>query len=90
MAYMTEKEFSSKLKRLQIENEQREKIRTLKKEKWKHFPKFKLPSTSKLVVLVVFLLCIEAALFAEKNASPTAVVALLSSGEVDTVKMVEK
>ena len=33
---------------------------------------------------------LEAALFAEKNASSTAVVALLSSGEVDTVKMVEK
>ncbi len=65
MAYMTEKEFSSKLKRLQIENEQREKIRTLKKEKWKHFPKFKLPSTSKLVVLVVFLLCIEVIIFCE-------------------------
>lgn len=65
MAYMTEKEFSSKLKRLQIENEQREKIRTLKKEKWKYFPKFKLPSTSKLVVLVVFLLCIEVIIFCE-------------------------
>ena len=65
MAYMTEKEFSQKLERIQIENEQREKLRQLKKERWKHIFNFKLPSTSKLILFAVFFMCIEILIFSQ-------------------------
>lgn len=59
---MTEKEFNQKLKRIKIENEQREKIRQLKKERWSNF---KLPSTSKLILIAVFVMCIEILIFSQ-------------------------
>lgn len=65
MAHMSEKEFARKLKRIQTENEQREKLRQLKRERFKHFPKLKLPSTSKIILFAVALLCLEIIIFCQ-------------------------
>lgn len=65
MGYMSEKEFNSRLKKIQDKNIEKERKRKLREEKLKYFPKFKLPSTSKLVLFAVFLLCIEIIIFCQ-------------------------
>lgn len=65
MGYMSEREYNSRLKKIQDKNITKERKAKLKAEKRKHWPKFKLPSTSKLVLLIVFLLCIEIVIFCE-------------------------
>ena len=62
---MSKSEFEEKLKNIQSINEQKEMARILKEEKNKGKQKLKLPSTSKLVLLVVFLMCIEILFFCE-------------------------
>lgn len=62
---MSEKEFNSRLKKIQDKNIEKERKRKLREEKLKYFPKFKLPSTSKLVLFAVFLLCIEIIIFCQ-------------------------
>ena len=54
MERLNEKQFENALKRIQIENEYKERNRKLKEEKRKYKPKIKLPSTSKLVVAYLF------------------------------------
>lgn len=65
MGHMSEKEFNSRLKKIQDKNIEKERKRKLREEKLKYFPKFKLPSTSKLVLFAVFLLCIEIIIFCQ-------------------------
>lgn len=65
MGCMSEKEFNSRLKKIQDKNIEKERKRKLREEKLKYFPKFKLPSTSKLVLFAVFLLCIEIIIFCQ-------------------------
>lgn len=62
---MTEEKFQKELKEIQLKNEKIEYKNKLKAEKNKHKRKFKLPSTSKLVLLVVFLMCIEILIFSQ-------------------------
>lgn len=54
MERLNEKQFENALKRIQIENEYKERNRKLKEEKRKYKPKIKLPSTSKLMVAYLF------------------------------------
>ena len=54
MERLDEKQFENALKRIQIENEYKERNRKLKEEKRKYKPKIKLPSTSKLMVAYLF------------------------------------
>lgn len=64
MEYLTEKEFKKKLKeaeKIQRQYEMRKQLRDAKRR----IPKFKKPSTSKLIVFVVFLICIEILWFSE-------------------------
>lgn len=64
MEYLTEKEFKKKLKeakKIQRQYEMRKQLRDAKRK----LPKFKKPSTSKLIVFVVFLICIEILWFSE-------------------------
>lgn len=58
---MSEREFDNRLKQIQAENVQKERLAILKKEKNKYKKKFKvkLPSTSKLILLVASLLCFQ-------------------------------
>ena len=59
MGYMSEEIFNYRLKKIQDKNLSKERKEILKAEKRKYARKLKLPSTSKLVLLIVFLLCIE-------------------------------
>lgn len=60
---MTEKEYQAKLKKIQTDNLHKKRKAKLKEEKTKY--KHKFPSTSKLVLLGVILLCLEIVVFCE-------------------------
>lgn len=69
MSYLSEQEFDTQMEKIKKKNESIERKRKLKEEKSKYkfqfkLP-FKLPATSKLVVLVVFLMCIEVLIFSQ-------------------------
>ena len=55
MRYISEKEYSAKLKRIEIDNRQHELRQKLKTEQNKYKHKFKLPSTSKLIATYLFI-----------------------------------
>lgn len=65
MKRLTEKEFNSELKQIQEENLFKERQRKLKEEKRKGKTQHKLPSTSKLILLGVIILCVEIVIFCE-------------------------
>lgn len=65
MKYMSDRQFEKEMEALECKNRQLEMRKALKAEKRKHFPKFRKPSTSKLILLVVFLLCLEIVGFCE-------------------------
>ena len=65
MSYLTEKEYETRLKKIQAKNASEERKRKLKKEKNKYKTKFKLPSTSKLILLGVTLLCLQIVIYCE-------------------------
>ena len=65
MVYMTKSQYDSKLAKLQKRNESIERKRKLHKERMKHFPKFVLPSTSKIVLIVSAILCLEVLIFCQ-------------------------
>lgn len=62
---LTQEEFEKKLTEIQEKNKQKEYRRLLREERKKSRTKFKLPSTSKLILLVAFLLCLEIIIFCE-------------------------
>lgn len=65
MGYISEKEYESRMKKIQLENLSKERLEKLKQEENKYKAKLKLPSTSKLVLLGVILLCIQIVFFCE-------------------------
>lgn len=65
MAYMTKNQYDSKLAKLQKRNENIERRRRLREERMKYWPKFVLPSTSKIVLIVSGLLCLEILIFCQ-------------------------
>lgn len=65
MVYMTKNQYDSKLAKLQKRNESIERRRKLRKERMKYFPKFVLPSTSKIVLIVSAILCLEILAFCQ-------------------------
>lgn len=65
MVYMTKKQYDSKLAKLQKRNESIEYKRKLREERMKYFPKFVLPSTSKIVLIVSAILCLEILAFCQ-------------------------
>lgn len=65
MVYMTKKQYDSKLAKLQKRNESIEYKRKLRKERMKYWPKFVLPSTSKIVLIVSAILCLEILIFCQ-------------------------
>ena len=73
MRYMSDREYKSRLKSLQEFNKSEERKMMLKAEKNKHGFKFKMPSTSKIVLAVTFLMCLQIMIFCEY--------AMLTSGD---------
>lgn len=65
MVYMTKKQYDSKLAKLQKRNESIEYKRKLREERMKYWPKFVLPSTSKIVLIVSAILCLEILAFCQ-------------------------
>lgn len=62
---MTEEKFQKELKEVQLKNKKIEFKNKLKAEKNKYKRKFKLPSTSKLILLGVVVLCLQIIAFCE-------------------------
>lgn len=65
MIYMTESQYNSKLAKLQSRNRSIERRRKLREERLKYFPKFVLPSTSKIVLMISAILCLEVLIFCQ-------------------------
>lgn len=65
MRYLTDKEYESRLKKIKLKNKDKERKRILKNEKEKYKRKLKLPSTSKLILIGVILLCLQIVIFCE-------------------------
>lgn len=65
MINMTKDQFHSKLLKLQRRNEVNEYKRKLREERTRYWPKLKLPSTSKIVLIVAALLCVEILFFCQ-------------------------
>lgn len=65
MIYMTKNQYDSKLAKLQKRNESIERRRRLREERMKYWPKFVLPSTSKIVLIVSAILCLEVLIFCQ-------------------------
>lgn len=65
MAYMTKSQFDSKLAKAKRRNEAIEYRRRLREERMKHWPKFVRPSTSKIVLIVAAILCVEILFFCQ-------------------------
>ena len=61
---MTKQEYNEKLKQIKEHNKQIEMKRNLKEAKVKRF-QLKKPNTSKLIVFVVFLICLQILWFSE-------------------------
>lgn len=62
---ITEKQYKSELSRLEYLNKSKERKLKLKQEKNKYKNHIKLPSTSKLVLFGMILLCLEIVVFSE-------------------------
>lgn len=65
MICMTKSQFDAKLAKIEKRNAGIEYRRRLREERWKYFPKFVKPTTSKLVLIVAALLCLEIIIFCE-------------------------
>ena len=62
---MTKSQYDSKLAKIQKRNESIERRRRLREERMKYWPKFVLPSTSKIVLIVSALFCVEILIFCQ-------------------------
>lgn len=62
---MSKKKYDTQLERIKRDNLSRERKRKLHEERMKYFPKFIMPSTSKIVLFVVLLLCVEVLSFCQ-------------------------
>lgn len=65
MIYMTKSKFDSKLAKAKRRNETIEYRRRLREERMKYWPKFILPSTSKIVLIIAAILCVEILFFCQ-------------------------
>lgn len=63
--YLTDKKYRNQMRKIKQINLQKRKLYKLKAEKEKKKRKFKLPSTSKLLLLGAVLLCLEIVIFCE-------------------------
>lgn len=68
---MTEQEFKQKQEKIKKRNENIAMNQKLHQMKKSRFPKFKKPSTSKIVLFIVFVICIQILWFSEHMAMTT-------------------
>lgn len=83
MRYLSEEEYNSRLKKIELKNITKERKRKLREEKNKYKQKIKLPSTSKLFLWLGFLLFIEIIFFCQylaiKTLDTTPLVAMIGA-----------
>lgn len=81
MRYMSERQYEVSMKEITQKNRQIEMRKKLREEKRKHYPRFKLPSTSKIVLFAVIVLCLQIVGFCEfimfKTSDTSAMYALI-------------
>ena len=65
MIYMTKSQFDVKMAKVQRRNAGIEYRRRLREERMKYWPKFVLPSTSKIMLGVASILCLETLIFCQ-------------------------
>lgn len=65
MRYISDREYKSRLKSIQDFNKSKEREMRLEKERNKYRFKLKFPSTSKIVLAVTFLMCLQIVFFCE-------------------------
>lgn len=65
MAYLSKQEYEKRLANIRMENASIARKRSLKRERTKYSRKWKLPSTSKMLLWTVVLLCLEVLVFCE-------------------------
>ena len=65
MIYMTKSQFDSKMAKAKRRNENIEYRRLLRDERMKYWPRVVLPATSKIVLIVAAILCVEILFFCQ-------------------------
>lgn len=65
MIYMTKTQFEVRLAKAKKKNESIEYKRQLREERTKYWPKFVLPSTSKIALIISAILCVEILFFCQ-------------------------
>lgn len=65
MAYISERQYNARMEEIQRMNKSKEREAQLKKERDKYAFKLKMPSTSKIVLFVSLLICIQIIFFCE-------------------------
>ena len=63
--FLSDEQYKARMERIKLRNKSKERKRKLKKEKGKLNYKISLPSTSKLILLGVILLCLQIVIFCE-------------------------
>lgn len=66
MNYISEREYEAQMRRLKKINESREREKKLKEERYKYGFRFKMPSTSKIVLFVSLVICLQIIFFCER------------------------
>lgn len=66
MNYISEREYEAQMRRLKKINESREREKKLKEERYKYGFRFKMPSTSKIVLFVSLVICLQIVFFCER------------------------
>lgn len=66
MSYISEREYEAQMRRLKKINESREREKKLKEERYKYGFRFKMPSTSKIVLFVSLVICLQIIFFCER------------------------
>ena len=68
MSYMTKKDYEAKLRKIKFDNISRERKYNLREEKKKYRSKFgfKMPSTTKLMLAGIILICLQIIIFCER------------------------
>ena len=65
MVCMTQQQFDTEMVKIQKRNQTIEYRRRLREERWKHIPKFVRPTTTKIVLTVFSIICIETVFFCQ-------------------------
>ena len=65
MIYMSKRKFDTQMERVRRNNLSKERKRKLREERMKYWPKFILPSTSKIMLGISAFLCLEVLIFCQ-------------------------